>query len=248
MSSPVAPAPGASLSVSQLLETATQLFRATLAKCMLLGMIGVLCAEIPNLYLLAHGHSFDALTSLSARSATYWTLLLVSAPVTLYVVSAMLLQQRALIGGTVITASQALSLALHRLPHLIVTWILAQLSLVVGFSLLVVPGIFLFICYTLMLPVVMFEQPNPYLALVRCVLLIRSRWWKTLAALVIAALVILVCALVFAALLGIASVLLNAAAFQAIMTACSIAFYAAALVYLTALILTIHSVAASSSA
>ena len=41
------------------------------------------------------------------------------------------------------------------------TWMLAQITLIVGFPLLIVPGLFLFVCYLLMLPVVMFEHPNP---------------------------------------------------------------------------------------
>jgi hypothetical protein len=47
----------------------------------------------------------------------------------------------------------------------------------VGFSLLILPGLFLFVCYLVMLPVVLFEQHNPYVALVRCVLLVRPYWW-----------------------------------------------------------------------
>lgn len=242
MSQSDAPAPGAS--VSRLLEVATQLFRLTVLKCLSLAMLAVLCEEIPSLYWMASGHRLDrGLPS----GPTYWLLELGVAAVTLYIASAMMLQQRALIAGASFSSWVALREAARRLPLLLVTWMLAQLSLLVGL-LLVLPGLFLFVCYLLMLPVVLFEHPNPYMALVRCVLLVRPHWWRTLAALVIAALVVLVFVLAFVAILGVVGAVLTGPLFQAIATACSIAFFAATLVFMSALVLTLHSAAASSSA
>jgi len=243
MSPSSAPVPGAS--VRRLLEVATQLFRLTLVKCLSLAMLAVLCEEVPSLYWMASGHPLDRGLP---TGPTYWTLEFLAAAVTLYIASAMMLQQRALIAGSSFGTFVALREAARRLPLLLVTWVLAQLSLLVGLSLLVVPGLFLFVCYLLMLPVVLFERPNPYMVLVRCVLLVRPHWWKTLAALVIAALVVLVFVLAFVAIIGIFGELVTGPAFQAIATACSIAFFAATLVFLSALVLTLHSAAASSSA
>jgi hypothetical protein len=227
------------------MEVATQLFKLTLLKCLSLAMLAVLCGEIPSLYWLASGHQLDR--GLPTGSA-YWLLEIGSAAVMLYIASAMMLQQRALIAGASFSSLVALREAARRLPLLLVTWVLAQLSLLVGFSLLVVPGLFLFVCYLLMLPVVLFEHTNPYTALVRCVLLVRPHWWRTLATLVIAALVVLVCVLAFAAIMSIFAALMTGPLFQAIATACSIAFFAGTLVFLSALVLTLHSAAASSSA
>ena len=243
MSQSETPVPGAS--VSRLLEVATQLFRLTVLKCLSLAMLAVLCEEIPSLYWMASGHRLDrGLPS----GPTYWLLELGAAAVTLYIASAMMLQQRALIAGASLSSWLALREAARRLPLLLVTWMLAQLSLLVGLSLLVLPGLFLFVCYLLMLPVVLFEHPNPYMVLVRCVLLVRPNWWRTFAALVIAALVVLVFVLAFVAILGIVGAVLTGPLFQAIATACSIAFFAATLVFMSALVLTLHSAAASSSA
>ena len=251
MTEPAAPAPGAS--VSQILETASRLFRATLAKCLPLSMLAVLAAEVANLYWTARGHAAPQFEHPLPADPVWWTLSLLGAAVALYLSSAMMLQQRSLVAGIVCPASAAMRAALHRLPLLLASWILAQASLVVGLALLVLPGLFLFVCYLVMMPVVLFEHPTPGMVLIRCIVLVRPQWWKTLAALVIAGVVILVCVLVFAAILSILAVLITGPGFQAVAAACLVAFLAAALVFLSALALTLHSaasysVSASSSA
>jgi hypothetical protein len=245
MNEPAPPASGAS--VSQILETASQLFRVTLAKCLPLSMMAVLFLEVPNLYWVAGGHTPPTFGRSVPADPTWWTLSLLGAAVTLYLASAMMLQQRSLIAGIACPARAALRAALQRLPLLLASWVLAQLTFILGLMLLIVPGLFLFVCYLVMLPVVLFEHPSPGMVLVRCVALVRPQWWKTLAALVIAVVVVLVCVLVFAAILSILAVLVSGTAFQAIAAACLIAFFAAAGVFLSALALTLHSAASHST-
>lgn len=233
--------------VSEWLERAVQLFRVTLLKCLPLATVAVLCSDVPNLYWIATGH--DLARGLPTDS-TYWVLNLIGAALALYIASAVMLQQRSLALGVDFSAAAALAAAARRLPILLVTWLLAQLSLLVGFSLLLLPGIFLLVCYLVLLPVVLFERHNPYVALVRCVLLVRAHWWKMLAALVIALVVVLAGVLVVAAALNIFAALLagEGPAFNAIVAAGSVAIGAVALALLLALMLTLHSALASSSA
>lgn len=246
MIEPAAPSPGAS--VSRILETASQLFRVTLLKCLPLSMVAVLFLEVPNLYWIARGNAPPSLARGWPADPVWWVLSLAGAAVTLYISSAMMLQQRSLVAGIQCASTAALRAALRRLPLLLATWVLAQLTLALGLTLFVLPGLFLFVCYLLLLPVVLFEHPSPYRVLVRCISLVRPQWWQTCAALVIATLVVLVCVLVFAAVLSILAVLISGAAFQAIAAACLVAFFAAAGVFLSALVLTLHSAAASHSA
>jgi hypothetical protein len=58
---------------------------------------------------------------------------------------------------------------------------------------------------------------------------------------------VLVCVLVFAAILSILAVLITGPAFQAVTAACIVAFLAAAVVFLSALALTLHSAASYSA-
>jgi hypothetical protein len=233
--------------VSVWLERALQLFRVTLLKCLPLATVAMLCSDVPNLYWIATGHT---LTQGLPKDVTYWVLNLIAAALALYLASAVMLQQRSIALGVAFNAGTALAAAARRLPVLLLTWVLAQLSLVVGFSLLVVPGIFLLVCYLVLLPVVMFERHNPYLALVRCVLLVRSHWWQLLFVLVITVVVVLAAVLVVAAALEILATLLagQGPAFDAIVATGSVAIGAIALALLTALMLTLHSALASSSA
>ncbi len=245
MNQPAPPASGAS--VSRILATASQLFRVTLAKCLPLAMLAVLCLEVPNLYWIAGGHAVPTFGRPLPTDPVWWTLSLLGLAVMLYLSSAMMLQQRSLIAGIACPARAALRAALQRLPLLLASWILAQMSLIVGLTLLIVPGLFLFVCYLVMLPVVLFEHPSPGMVLVRCVALVRPQWWKTLAALVLAVVGVLVCVLALGAILTIVAVLIQGAALQAIGAACMVAFFAAAAVFLSALALTLHSAASHST-
>lgn len=233
--------------VGEWLERAVQLFRVTLPKCLPLATLAVLCSDVPNLYWIATGHT---LAQGLPTEATYWVLNLIAAALALYIASAVMLQQRSIALGVAFSSGTALAAAARRLPVLLLSWVLAQLSLVVGFSLLILPGVFLLVCYLVLLPVVLFERHNPYLALVRCVLLVRAHWWKMLAALVIALVVVLAGVLLVAAALNIFATLLagEGPAVNAIVAAGSVAVGAVALALLLALMLTLHSALASSSA
>jgi hypothetical protein len=233
-------------SVSQLLDAATQLFRATLLKCLPFAMLGVLCLEIPNFYWVASGHSLEHGMPSDPR---YYLLGFAASAVTLFIVSAMMLRQRAFASGAAVDSAAELAAAGRRLPRILLGWILAQLSLFVGFTLLILPGIFLLVCYLVLLPVLLFENLNPYAALVRCVHLVLPYWWKVLACIVIAALVVLICTLAAAAALGILAALLvgEMAATQAIVAAVTVGIWAIACVFGSALALTLHSAASSSA-
>ena len=224
-----------------------QLFRVTLLKCLPLATIAVLCPYVPTLYWMATGHDFSHGLP---KDVTYWVLYVIAAALTLFIASAVMLQQRSIALGVAFSGSTSLAAAARRLPALLVTWVLANLSLVAGFLLLVVPGVFLSVCYLVLVPVVLFERHNPYMALVRCVLLVRPQWWKILAALVITVVVMLAGLLVVGALLQILATLLagEGPVAYAIAATGSLAISAVALALLDALMLTLHSALASSSA
>lgn len=270
MNSPGPPVRGA-VNLSEWLERTLQLFRVTLLKCLPLATVAMLFPYVPNLWWIATGH--DLLHGLP-KDSTYWVMALVAAAFALFFASAVMLQQRSIALGVPFSAATSLAAAARRLPVLLLSWILAQLSLSVGFSLLFLPQVvehgswalnlglgaaaaagvawvaFLLVCYLVLLPVVLFERHNPYDTLVRCVRLVRAHWWKIFLALLIALIAVLAGLLVMAAALAIvASVVAGQGpAFQAIVAAGSVAIDAIALALLLALSLTLHSALASSSA
>jgi hypothetical protein len=240
-------APGRGHSVAELLYTAVALFRATLLKCLPFAMIAVLVVEAPNFYWLATGHSLEVGLPLDP---TYWWLEFIFSAIALYIFSAMMLRQVYFSGGFAVNARQEFTLAARRLPTLLGAWILMQVSLFVGLMVLVVPAVFLFICYLVLLPVILLEgQLNPVLALRRCVILVWPNWWRICAAFVIALVSMVICVLVVAAFLQILAGLLGdtGSVVRAVVAAGSIAIGAAMFVFFSALALAIHSSANSSA-
>ncbi|HEX4376913.1 MAG TPA: hypothetical protein VHZ99_07170 [Steroidobacteraceae bacterium] len=241
-------APRRGQSVNELLGTAVSIFRATLLKCLPLAMIGVLCASVPNFYLRATGTVVEPGMKMPTEP-TYWGLMALAVVGTLYIFSAMMLRQLYCSGGFAVEARQELVVAARRLPTLVVSWVLMQASLALGF-LLILPGIFLLVCYLVLLPVILLEgQHNPLLALRRCIMLVKDNWWRICTSFVIALLGTLVCFLAFSAFMAILHELLGGLgqAFEAIFAAAMVAAFAMAFVFYSALALVIHSSASNSA-
>ena len=238
--------PPRATSVNDLLQAAVQLFAVSLLKCLPMTMIATLCAQVPNIYWMASGHT-PTLTG--EHDANFNALTLIGTTFELWLLAAMMLRQRALALGAPILAAAELLVALRRLPLIMLQAVLALLSVTAGVLLLVVPGIFLAVCYLVLPPIVLFEQTGPVAALIRSVQLMRPLWWKALAALVIATLLFFFGAIVCVAIIGMLAGILagNGPAFVAIETATAVAFGALFLVFLSALMLVLHSAANSSA-
>ena len=106
-------APRRGHSTNDLLNTAAQVFRATLLKCLPFAMVAVLCVEIPNLYLLATGRE---LPRTMPTDTDYWVLTSITSAIALYIFSAMMLRQLYFSGGFAVNARQELTVAARRLP------------------------------------------------------------------------------------------------------------------------------------
>jgi hypothetical protein len=232
----------------QWLERTVQLFRTTLLKCLPLATIAILFRGVPMFYWKATGH--DLRLVVVPTDTVFWILSVISAVVTLFLSSAVMLQQRSTALGVPYGMPTALTLALQRLPVLVLTWVLACLSLAIAFSLLIAPGLFLLVCYLVLLPVVLFERNNPYTTLVRSVLLVRPHWWKVFALLIMATFLVLAGVLVAAFLIQVLATVVagQGPLFEALLSAGFLAMGAILLVFLSALFLTLHSALASSSA
>ena len=139
--------------------------------------------------------------------------------------------------------------ALRRLPVMLLCWILVVASTMLGLLLLIVPGLFLFVCYLVLLPVVLFDGAGPYAALVRCVQLVRPHWWQYCAAFVIALFLVVIFAFVLILFVSLIEQLLldSGPAFEAIWAASSIGVAALVMCFLCALVLVLHSAASNSA-
>jgi hypothetical protein len=233
-------------SVGRWLETAARLAGATLLLCLPLAMLAVLCWLVPKFYWTASGHPM----SLGALHDPIFNLLtIVGVTLELWLLAALMLRQRAVARRVPLSAAAALGAAARRLPWILPGALLATLSMAAGL-LLVIPGVYLAVCYLLVwLPVMLFDELGAFASLARSVHLLRPLWWQGLAALVITALIFVIGAIVYATIIqAFAGVLAgNRAAFAAIHAVASVGFGALFIIYLSALQLVLYSAASSSA-
>jgi hypothetical protein len=225
-----------------------RLFQASLLKCLPLAMLAVLCASLPNIYWNASGHPISLF---GPYDTTFRVLSVFGLTSALWLFGALMLRQRALgLGAGPLLGAELLA-SLRRLPALLAGVVLADLSMVAVLLLVLalLPGVFLLVCYLVLLPVMLLDQAGPLTALARSVRIVRPLWWQALTALVIAVLLSFLGALIFAAVLGVAADLLagNGAAMKAVVNAGVVGFYALFVVYVSALQLVLHSAASNSA-
>ncbi|HVN99263.1 MAG TPA: hypothetical protein VMT49_04420 [Steroidobacteraceae bacterium] len=242
--------PPRTASVSDLLDAATVLFRRTLAKALPIELFAALSLGLPHMYWMTTGKPFDLLhPPLDPR---FWALAAVGLVCYQFLSGLVMLRQRAMQGGAAPDLNREAAGALRRWPMLVATYVLGMVAIYAGCLLLVVPGLYLFVCLLLLRPVVLFETAGPVQALVRCVRLARPLWVKFMAAAVIATLIVIVCMVAAGACLGVVHAVVTAAgveaaAFNAFAAACQVGVDAIALVYFNALWLVLYSVASSSA-
>jgi hypothetical protein len=85
---------------------------------------------------------------------------------------------------------------LRRLWLVIATTILLTLALIAGFIALILPGFWLFVCFAVAIPALLFEELGPAQALGRSFRLVQGRWWATFAALFVMLVLLLVIVIV----------------------------------------------------
>ncbi len=243
-------APPRSASVSDLLESATGVFRMTLAKTLPAGMFAILLVALPNFYWLTKGKPLDVLHP--PVDTRFWVLAAVGFAGYELLAAALMVRQRELLSGRAPDLQQDLAKALARWPVLVVSAVLAWLLVFAGILALIVPGVFAAVCLLLLRPVVLFEARDPLQSVGRCFSLARPMWTKVLASAVIAGLVFMICAIAAAACLGILESVLTlsgvqSGALSAFAAACGLGVQAVALVYFNALWLVLYSTASSSA-
>jgi hypothetical protein len=139
--------------VSDLLQTAAGLFRASLLKCLPLAMIAMLGASLPNIYWNATGHPVSLF---GPYDTNFRVLSLVGIAIASWLFGAMMLRQRAVVLGAPLLLGAELQASLSRLPVVLVGTLLAVVSVNLGLLLLLVPGLYLVVCYLVLLPVILF--------------------------------------------------------------------------------------------
>jgi hypothetical protein len=88
--------------------------------------------------------------------------------------------------------STSLRFALPRLGSLLWLSILTTIGLLIGLVLVIIPGIYLYVCWCIAVPVLMFEGKTGPKALARSRQLVKGRWWATFGALLVSFVLIVI--------------------------------------------------------
>jgi hypothetical protein len=107
------------------------------------------------------------------------------------------------------SAGESLRFAVTRLPALLGAYFLVAFSVVLGFIVLVIPGIYLGVALSVVFPALLFERLGPGGAYRRSFSLVKGNWWRTFGTLLLTFLILVV---LTAALGGGLGALLGAAA------------------------------------
>jgi hypothetical protein len=241
--------PPRSAEVSDIMDAAMRVFRATLPKCLPIAMLAILLVQLASLYWMSTGKPQGIL---QPRDATFWILFVLGFVAWQLLAAIIMLRQRSMVAGQVPDLPGEWRQALPRWPLLVVTAVLSGALMSLGLIALLVPGIFVFVCFLLLRPVVLFEKVDPLRALERCIRLVRPRWLKFCAAALIGSLIVVVCT--FAAIVGLSLLVallggigVKAAGVNALGAACVLGLLAVAAVYFSALWLALYSLASSSA-
>lgn len=119
------------LSVGETIDLAFRIFRATLVTCLLFAGLAVIASELPNIYNLASGHPVRSI--FEQRDPVFWLLDAVGTLLTVILWSAVLLRQYAVVNGRGADAGNELTIAVRRLPAMILLGILIALATAVWF-------------------------------------------------------------------------------------------------------------------
>jgi len=240
--------PPHSAGVSELLDAAYRVWRATLPKCLPLAMVAVVVMNVPLLYARSAGHAPPSPFALP-RDPIYWGYYAIGMIAYLFVGSVAIGLQHGLAREGRADFGAAVGRAATRLPALLAAMVLAYLAVALGTMLLIVPGVYVAVGVFLIWYVVLFDTTNPVQALVRSLKLAHPLWWKLFAAIVIGLLVMLVstfAAMLVAALLVGLVLPATTPAGGAVAGALGVAFMGAGLLFVTALGIVLHSAASSS--
>jgi hypothetical protein len=239
------PVPGANAGVSELLQAGARLFRLTLPKCLPIAMVAALISQIPGLLLEAQGQQLKIFEP--PTDPKFWVEYGIAIVLVVLLFALVTVRQRTMLRGQLPDLGREVAQVSQRMPILLPASMLALLAYCVG-CLLLLPGIYLLVCFAVLPAVVMFEEHSIFGSLKRSIQLMNTRWIQKFAVFLIGFLIALVCILAAALLVGVA---LEAASdnfyVQAIQRTLYVGFFAVMWSFLNALSLVLYTSASSSA-
>ncbi len=166
--------PTAPQTIGRVLDAGTKLYLASFSRVVALALIGQLAMFVPEIF----GQAFSTGTVLSADSMLLvaTTALAVVASIGPYL--AVVLRSWRIAHGDDMPAADALRAGFRGIPRVILAGIAYGLVVVLGFLVLIIPGIYLAGALALFLAPMMFENAGALASLSRSRELMRGHWWR----------------------------------------------------------------------
>lgn len=193
-------------SIGGVLDTAFQLYKASLVRVLPLTVLMVIAGSPASIYMFAQGAvgSADPFAVLALmRSPGYWLAVAASYLGLLWMSAAIFLKMDAIGAGGDISVGAALQRALGRLPHLFLMMILFSIFVGIACLALLIPGLIIAVSMALCVNLAVFENKGAMAALSGSHRLVWGNWWRTLAILSVGAVVIIIIYFVVILLVGV---------------------------------------------
>jgi hypothetical protein len=188
--------------VGGVLDTAFQLYKSSLAVVWPISLLLAIVGMPPTLYWMFSGRALPDVDSIGATvglslgfdpADPIGSLVgLISGVLTMWMMSALYLKQRAVGSDRQLSVGGAVNLALRRLGPLLGATILFVVAVVAGLLLLIVPGLILMVSLIMYTALLLFENKGVVDSLSGSYRMVRGNWWRSSAILAVASILVLV--------------------------------------------------------
>ncbi|HTX23954.1 MAG TPA: hypothetical protein VMD03_04810 [Steroidobacteraceae bacterium] len=163
-------------SIGEVLDTGFKIFQTTLLPCLPYGVTWVVVGQLATLHDLAAGRPLRAF---GGSDPIGWLWFALSIVLALAIWSLLILRQSALASGRTSSLAGELRITLERLPQLVALLLVAAAACAVGLLLLVLPGLYLAVAFTLAVPALLARRLGPIAALRYAARLLYGHFWRT---------------------------------------------------------------------
>ncbi len=200
-------------SIGGILDDAIRLYRESFRSVFPLLLVLSVLAVVPSLMLtLGGGNATLPAEQLRALMNTVTTPAYIGTTLVLWIVdlvlyAALFASIAAVANGSRLALGAALQLGLSRLLRMFGATILMVIALVVGFILLIIPAIYLSVSFQLVFVVLVLENAGVFASLRISGQLIKGYWWRSLALLSVAFIMVLVLSVLSGLVVGVLTVM-----------------------------------------
>lgn len=196
--------------IGGVLDTAFQLYRASIARAWPLCLLLAIVSAVPSLYLVLKSPGLVDPTAPFplVGDSTYWIIYVLTMVATVWIIAAIYALQGAVGGGESMGAGAALQGTARFIVPMVLMSICFGLAVLGGSLLLIIPGIILLVSLVLGTSLIVFEGKGPVAALSGSHRLVWGNWWRTAAIFTVGLFVLLVISLAAGVIVGIAAPIL----------------------------------------